>query len=241
MKLVKDLIVTWPKNMDYPLWREMVRKYRTEFNNVIIVWMEPNKGEDYTDFIKEAMFKDFVLFVESPRILPGEDWRNVAVNAGLEQSLHAPWIWFTEQDFFPGTHFFKLIDDQSVFDYDIYYTNDRGRMHPCNILIKRELLNQTSKDFSAAPEKGYDHFGKIQADLKELPYKAWVIDEYFQLGPESTRTFEHLNGLTHNFNLLSDGQKSNYQPERFKEYLKECLNVSVPLDPRWTKVAQTAL
>ena len=225
--IVMDVIVSWPRNNDYPLWRQFIRNNRARFNNIIIVFTETYHGEDYKQFVRDAMFQDFVLCVDSPLPSGDQDWRNVAVNFGLLQSIHAPWIWFTEQDFFPNDKFFDDMAELELAGMDVIATYDQTRMHPCNILIKRDALSMTRKDFGIEPGV-LDHFGKLQKDVESLELK---------VGREPQDTYFHYNGLSHNWTLISDGQNPNYKPEEFDEYIRKCLNVSVPLNEKWLKIA----
>ena len=223
-----DIIITWPRNCDYPLWRQMIRDHRSKFNEVIVVFMETNVGEDYRQFIKDAMFADHVLFVQSPPLNYGtEDWRNVSVNAGLLHSLHSEWIWFTEQDFF-----FKDIDSiwdiLTIDDPDYIGVEDGQRLHPCCLFIKRSVLAKTSKNFSANPPE-YDHFGKIQKDLELLTKKHIIL-----LPGE----YNHMAGLSHNMRLITDGQKPNHRVEEFNKYLSLCFKINVPIDQRFKALFQ---
>lgn len=227
-----DIIVTWPRNADYPVWRQMIRNNRHLFNEVIIVFMETNQGDDYREFVRQAMFQDHVLCVESPTLTAGEDWRNVAVNAGLLHSLHSEWIWFTEQDFFPKEGFFQEVEKHSE-DADVIYVDDGGRMHPCCIFIKRETLAKTKKQFGANPPE-YDHFGQLTKDLwtigeTEKPVTAAVVNPGL---------YNHMAGLSHNLTLVAKGDLPNYKREEFEAYLWNCLRVNVPLPPNLNRLIQ---
>lgn len=222
-----DIIISWPRNADYPLWRQMIRDNRDCFNEIIIVFTETNYGEDHRQFIKDAMFQDHVLFVQSPEVQTGEDWRNVAVNAGLLHSLHSEWLWFTEQDFFIEDleGFFKVFDATSPnADFQWLGVYDGPRLHPCCIFIKRSLLQTLKKDFSAHPPE-YDHFGRIQQQLEESGEN--TIESGWQ----------HMAGLSHNMRLVADGELPNYKPDEFNAYLKRCLEVTVAQDPRFIQTA----
>lgn len=226
-----DIIISWPRNADYPLWREMIHKERNRFNEVIVVFTETNYGENYKQFIRDAMFQDHVLFVDSPLPQNGEDWRNIAVNFGLIHSLHSEWIWFTEQDFFPLEGFWQMVDAYESTGVKAIVVKDEFRIHPCSILIKRKLLNELDKNFGIVPDK-LDHFGLIQKQLEQR-------DE--PLGIMPINIYEHMAGLSHNMRLIEEGQQPNHKPEAFKKYIEKCLQVSVPLDNRFKNVADRYL
>lgn len=224
-----DIIVTWPRNCDYPLWRQMIRDNRDKFNEVIIVFMETNQGDDYRQFIKDAMFQDHVLFVQSPPVGATEDWRNVAVNAALMHSLHSEWLWFTEQDFFfpEIDNVWQLLDEVSQTGCRAIGVLDGQRLHPCCLFLKRNLLVQTSKSFGANPPE-YDHFGRIQKDLDHLKVNGYILH------PD---TYIHMAGLSHNMRLITEGQEPNHQVEQFYNYLNDCLKVTVPLHETFFNLA----
>jgi hypothetical protein len=231
-----DIVVSWPRNTDYPLWRQMIRDRRSNFNEVIIVFTETNQGEDYREFIKTAMFQDHVLVVESPEVPSGDDWRNVAVNAGLMHSLHSEWIWFTEEDFFPTSEFFDFIDitsqDPSVKVFGVY---DGDRLHPCSIHMKRTLLNQTRKLFGIVPDKS-DHFSLLQKDIERLS-----LDPQNGVAIIPKHLYKHMAGLSHNMRLIADGRAPNHKKEEFDFYLWECLRVDVPLPDHFGKLLKSYL
>jgi hypothetical protein len=206
----------------------MIHDMRSHFNEIIIVFTETHSGEDYREFVKRAMFQDHVLFVESPLVQGTDDWRQIAVNAGLLHSLHAEWIWFTEEDFFPTREFFDFLDitsqDPTINCIAVY---DGERMHPCSIHVKRELLNRTRKLFGIVPDK-LDHFALFQQDLERLGNIVKV--------PE--HLYKHMAGLSHNMRLVAEGGKPNHKKEEFDYYLWNCLRVGVPLSPQFSKIIQ---
>lgn len=217
-----DLIVTWPTHLDYPLFRQLIKKDRKQFNKVFVVFTEMNAGTaDYKQYIKEAMAKDRVTFVEPEPSKAGSDWRNVAINSALPLS-DSEWIYFCEQDFIPAEGFWREVHDlQTRVDVFGHYQGDR--LHPCCLFIKRELLDRTKKDFGADPDNGFDHFGKLQRDLGKQNCIIGVVKS--NLG-------HHMNGLSQNLFMLQKGEEPNYKPPEFEEYCNECLYLDMPPDLR---------
>jgi hypothetical protein len=221
-----DIITTWPSHNDYPLWRQFIRDNRDRFDKVIIVFMNPNRGIDYRDFVKKAMADDNCLMINSPEVKSGEDWRNVAVNHGLKFSK-SKWIWFTEQDFFPIRDEFWKDVEYKLKGFECVAYDSSGRLHPCCIFITRKLLDTLDKDFGIVPGQS-DHFGKIQAQIE--PKTCWG---------EVNKVFcKHYNGLTHNFTLISEGGMPNYRPGEFDEYLRKCIYVDVPHSEHFDEVVR---
>ena len=223
--MVTDIIVSWPKNCDYPLWRQFIHDNRPRFNEILIAFTETNQGENYRQFVREAMFGDYVQFSEAPQPNQerGEDWRNLAINSMLLHSYNAPWVWFTEQDFYPGEGFWDEVTRLENEGCEVIAVYQADRMHPCCIFMTRNALNKTRKDFGIIKDKA-DHFSKIQKDLEQAGVKIGKIDPL---------TYVHYNGLSHNMTLLGRGEAPNYQPEAFFSWLEASLAVTVPLDPRF--------
>lgn len=223
-----DLIVSWGRNCDYPLWRDYIHKNRMFFDKVIVVFTESGMEENYQEFIERAMAVDQITFVNSPFVGSGQDWRNVAVNEGLKYST-SDWVYFTEQDFFPVGFMMGRVSLLRADGFDCIGVYDAGRLHPCCIFAKRFLIEKTSKDFGI--EEGVsDHFGKFQREVEALTRVAKIDDNY-----------KHFNGYSHNWRLVSEGQKPNYKPEEFIQSLEESLKVSVPLSPTWVEKAMGAI
>jgi len=213
-----DIIVSWPDNCDYPLWRQFIRDNRDRFANVIIVVTKAHALDDYSEMIRWAMIIDNCAIFESPQVKSGEDWRNVAVNAGLAVS-NAEWVWFTEQDFFVTPDFWgevqKLESDSDVISVDI-----TGRLHPCCIFVKRSIIEKTHKNFGIVPDR-LDHFGVFQEDIKNSGARMMYVPQEY---------WHHMNGLSHNFRLMSEGGRPNYNEKEFIDYLRMCKNVTVMQD-----------
>lgn len=232
MNLFKaDLIVVWPVNCDYPLWREMIRAHRHKFNKVIVGFMQTNDGTDYRKFVREAMRQDAVDFVEPHAFNGGLDWRDVITNDCLKLSI-SDWIYFTEQDFFFKDKFWDTVDSM-VNTPGVEYIGvlDGVRLHPCSLLIKRETLERTRKDFSVKPGVS-DHFGLIQNDLDMMKATGFIMPE---------NTYVHMNGLSHNFKLMTMGEPPVYKKEMFDDYLRRCLGCQVPLEPGFVTLVKNYL
>lgn len=223
-----DIIVTWAKNCDFPIWRQFIRDNRTRFNEIIIGIHNSNTGTDYTDFIRDAMHSDYVHMFNAPEPRAGiDDWRDLSVNAGLLHSYNSEWVWFTEQDFYPGNGFWENVESLQNDGCEVMAVYQADRMHPCCIFVKRSALNKTRKMFGIVPDKS-DHFSLFQKDLENAGVKIGKID------PE---TYYHYNGLSQNWYLASLGQEPNYHLPEFVDYLKKCLKVNVPIIPAFAEIA----
>lgn len=213
-----DIIVSWPRNCDYPLWRQFIHDNRERFNVIVIVFTETNHGPDYREDVKKAMLKDWVLFIDCPPVGNG-DWRNIAINQALLQSYNAPWIWFTEQDFLIADpeKFWSVVNNAATNEKNWIGVKEGDRIHPCCLFVSRQALNQTSKNFGIVPNVS-DHFSVLTQELEALGSGSFIHPEYWQ----------HLAGLSHNLRLIMDGDMPNHQIDQFNNYLSKCLSVTVP-------------
>lgn len=225
--MVTDLLLSWPRNCDYPKWRQFLRDNRQRFNEVLIAFTETNQGYDYRDFVRASLFQDYVQTINAPEPKAGEDWRNLAVNALLLHSYNAPWVWFTEQDFYPLEGFWEEVQTHENEGCDVIAAYQGGRMHPCCIFVNRNAINKTRKNFGIVPNK-YDHFYLFQEDLEGNDLKIGTIN------PD---TYLHYNGLSHNMTLLAKGEQPNYEPKAFAKWLNDSLKSTVPLDNRFIELA----
>lgn len=230
--MISDIIVTWPKNCDYPLWRQFLRDNRARFNEIIVAFMNPNSGYDYSDFVRQTMHQDYVHFLEAPVPRHGiDDWRDLAVNASLLHSYNAPWVWFTEQDFYPKEGFWDEVKKHEDEGCDVIAVYQAERMHPCCIFIKREALNKTSKNFGIVPGVS-DHFSIFQKELENAGVKVGKIAE---------NTYHHYNGLSHNWRLASEGGEPNYQVDDFIDWVQQSTKVTVEKHPNFMEVASAVI
>lgn len=226
--MIADLIIVWPSNVDYPLFRSFIRQNRTLFNRVIIVFSMSYSGDDFTHFVNESMKDDACIILRSPEVKSGEDWRDVAVNYALNFA-QLDWIWFWEQDFFVMDDMFWREVDKLSITSDVIGIDVSGRLHPCCLAIKRSILYKTRLRFGIVPNK-LDHFGMIQQDLEAINAAISYIPEKY---------WYHMNGLSHNYYLAHEKKEVTYEPTRFAIYMQQCLDVvDVPLDDRFIKVAR---
>lgn len=182
---------------DYPLWRSWVKRYRSKFNKVICYASRHHGVVDLEEFWRKELPETWVS-EEIDWTEPGIDWRQRETIPLLEKS-DAEWILFMEADFF--------CDDWNKLWTDVEREMETADMigwwsasafpyiHPCFLLIKRELLDKTKKDFRAHPEiDGSDHFAQITHDAQELEAKIVKLQDLGWTEPEHAF---HLGGLTY--------------------------------------------
>lgn len=227
-----DVIVSWPRNADYPLWRQFIRDNRKRFNEVIIAFTETNEGSDYRQFVRGAMEPDHCIFVEMQNPIGREDWRNIAVNNALLYSYNAEWIWFTEQDFFiKDVNFWTDFENALEHRMQVVGVLDGDRLHPCSLFMTKEALSRTCRNFGIVPDK-FDHFYLIQKDVFDLGLPTAII---------SNDRYYHMAGLSHNMYLSRLGKAPNHERKIFVSWLKDCLKVNVPLHAEFIAFAQETI
>ena len=227
-----DLIVTWPSNCDYPMWRRFLHYNRRRFENVVVAFMDTHTGTNYIDFVISQMRNDRITFI-TPTALERSDWRDDALHKALKY-CSSEWVWFTEQDF--------LITKREEFWHDVYtyqkhiktgavgvYQGDR--LHPCCLFIQRSILDSIKPDFGIVAGK-LDHFGLVAQALGKRRVRIGKLDE---------ATYFHYNGLSHNWRLVSEGQPPVYEAKRFITYLRRVVNSGIYLHPEFERVAQNAI
>lgn len=214
-----DLIEVWPKHLDYPLHRQWLKENRHRFKKVIIVFNDMNVPRlDYRGFVQDSLIKQDVVFLDCLPADSETDWRSKAVNMALTVS-DSEWVFFTEQDFTPLEGFWDVVDQASKIT-SVIWVEVGGRPHPCCIFIKRDIIEQTSKNFGVVRDIS-DHFSVF---TKEIRDKFPVIT----IGGG----WHHMNGLSQNLRMLQLGEEPNYNPPEFKQYVKDCLKEEMPVEMR---------
>jgi hypothetical protein len=230
-----DLIAVQASNVDFPLWRDFIHTHRDYFNKVVVVFMNPNEGDDYREFIKTAMAGDDITFMDSRPLTSGEDWRNVAVNQALDV-CPSNWVWFTEQDFFVVSAAFWALIARLMLDRDaIGYKDGATRLHPSCLFVKRYFIDKTHRDFGIVPDR-LDHFARFFTSLRLSGANIGLIEPSYN----GTEIWYHMNGLSHNLTLLRRGELVTYKPDEFLGYLQLCLQQE-NLDPRFKAMAEAGV
>lgn len=240
-----DIIVTQPYSIDYPLWRAFIQDNRDLFDKVILGYYQDWRKFNFKDFIMQAM--PDAVHVDCGVVPGNKDWRDWCVNAALKESK-SDWVLFLETDFIASSGFYRDVFT-IVNDYDVVGYSDKERttswqgntgdwsstvrLHPAYILVSRSLIDQTSKDFGAHPDKDRDHFGVFTEELYHLKPR------FYDLNKRSD--WKHYAGLYSNYMLVQAGNKPNYKPEEFKQYVKLAMNAPVIQDPRFLEWSNECL
>lgn len=232
--MTPDVIVCWPRNCDYPAWRQFIRDNRDRFAKVLVVFTE-HEGRDLSPFVRDN-FPEAECFDSPPR--GDRDWRDVAVNAALDRS-DAEWVWFTEQDFlilrpkwFWGA--IELAEDPlwaRPWDAIGLVEPVSERWHPACLFVRRKTINATTRYFGTDPVDHFYAFGRELGRVFDLDYRWSALT--------AGRDYEHLQGTSQNHWLIDRGEDAGvFRRERFRQYLRDCLAVSVPLEEEWAAGAR---
>lgn len=186
-----DLIVCQTKACDYPLWRKWLKDYRDYFGKIIIYFNENNRFPYLDHFIHDALVDlGNIKFLDQVPIDWGtQDFRDVATNEMLKHSNNN-WVASIEGDFF-AKDWLKLLQameeemkTSDLIGYRGYLGQephqeylDEDYVHPCFWYMKRETLEQTSKNFGAKAGEGYDQFGLITREARQKGAKIKFLDE----------------------------------------------------------------
>lgn len=237
-----DLLVCWIKHCDYPIFRRFLRRHRGKFGKVIIYWSEHFRHMYFNGFIEKDLADLDITFLQNIDYKYGyEDWRNVATNHMLKQS-NSEWVCSIEQDFFAR-------DWEKLFAmvFKAMETNDlvgMGAMagspptfyiHPSFWFMKRSVLEQTRKDFSAAP--GEDHFGLVTRDAENLKAKIFCIgrDGGLKCDINTGADAFHQGGINQNY-LQADINYVYHRPDLFYIYNYWSLQADVLQSPEFKEL-----
>lgn len=216
MELLKaDILVTWPRNTDYPLFRLWLEKNQDKYNKVIISWTGVEENEIHKS-IGYLLPPSKAVFVDAERSDEyADDWRNAATNSGLDAS-ESEWVWFLEPDFFMDTDMPYVLSDAMKTNNCIGFY-EANRLHPACLLIKRDIVEKTKRNFSANHDRQLDHFCMFTEEVENVctPTTLQSLDV----------SYYHMQGITHNYSLLRQGEKIGYKPDEFYLYNQKCLEL----------------
>lgn len=210
MMIKPALLLVWPKHIDYPVCRWNLERFKDYFDSIWIAFSEHHREDDLSNFVRSSL--PFCNFVDVTR--KRDDWRDDAVNSLLDAAGDREYFCFYEQDF--------LIHDSTFFDKvlseprDFIYFKEEDRIHPAFAVVKKELVDKTSKNFAVFPPG--DHFYKF---FNELP-EGVNIDT---LGVTKREDYYHMNGLSHNYINFKYGDPF-YHPANFLYYNWKSLQFS---------------
>ena len=217
-----DVIVTNPYSLDYPYFTSLMERNRNKFGKIIIGFYNDYRDWDYRSFIKMKI--PYAVSVDVGTIPDRQDWRNVAVNAALSKST-SKYVLFMEQDFVVKSELFWYMAPLVYYDVKGFPDQTDGwtkkdRLHPSFLMVRRNLVEKTSKNFSAYPDKGMDHFHTFTNELLEIRPKV----KFFNIKRRPYNnllnlTWKHYGGVSHNMMLKREGKEITYKPEEFEQYL----------------------
>lgn len=213
--MLVDVITCNPRDVLYPWWMARMNKDRDLFKDIIIMKTGGASDTNFSNYIRANVRHSTVVdkFVDD-----GKDWRNAAINEALKHSK-ADYVLFLEQDFLVVDGFFQALFDklQTSGHTSSIGFRDGNRLHPACLLVRKNILDKTNKDFSVDTDVG-DHFYKFTnnlAEYSEILDMADLPDHY------------HLAGLTQNYRLTENW----YQPQTFNQYNR--LSMELPQHQMW--------
>lgn len=231
-----DVIVTWPRHCDFPLWRSWLFRNRAHVGDVAVAFTEHHLDRDYSSYVRFMLMGADVTFVNAPRE-DGRDWRDTAVNLCLD-TVEGEWVWFMEQDLLVhDDHWFRRTLSGLQSSGAIGY-RDRGstRWHPSCMVVRRDIVERTGRYFGPDP---VDHFHAFGLEVEAIAPFADLSEHLSQAVEFGTfGDFVHIGGLSRNHQLVSEGEYGRVRrPDEHARYLAACLNVEC--HPRWRAEAET--
>ena len=217
-----DLLVTQIKHCDYPIFRYTIAKYRDFFGKIIIYFNENNRQPylDHFMHMEMAAWGDIVFLDQVPIDWGTQDWRNLSTNAMLEYSS-SEWVCSVEQDWFARDwdRLLQAVQDGMKTHDLIGWENEAAQyIHPSFWFIKRDVLEATRKDFSAA--EGIDHFGLVTRDVRGMGRKILRTQDmgFRDLSDPANTDCFHLGGVNQNFLNGTEQGTVFHRGELFKVY-----------------------
>lgn len=213
-----DLLFCNPKDFIYPWSNWRLNRDRDLFGKVIIMMTGGSWDKDYSDYLEKTI-RDVTIIREFDD--DGSDWRNAAINRGIK-AMRGDKMLFLEQDFLYEDGFME-----ALFKVEGYHTigfRDGNRFHPACLLVDKETIFKTQRDFSVSPDVG-DHFYKFTCELENIGN--WTSLETLDLPKHF-----HLSGLTQNYRL----DENWHHPVPFNTYNIECQKLEQP--DSWLKISK---
>lgn len=240
-----DVISQVCQYVDFPLWRAWIKKYRGKFNEVICYPSKQHGTLDLEEYWKQNFKENFVRDHVIDWTTPGIDWRQVECDPCVKRSK-AEWIWFQEADFFckDWDKLFKDIEKAMETSDMIGLWNETHfpYVHPSCLLIKREMLDKTSKDFSAHPEiNGADHFAMLTKEVQDLGGKITTLQDMgYNCDMSPDADCFHLGSMTYTYQDWDGGTENDRigarSPEAFMVY-NHWMRKESDLDPRFVQMS----
>jgi hypothetical protein len=200
-----------------------MKVFRAFFKKVIVCFY-PHGQPDFRTFIR-LNFEE-ARFVESGEF--SEKWRETAVNFSLGHST-SDRVLFTEQDFFAKDDSFYQKVMEAATKFDTIGIRQGTRLHPCFLLTKRALIDQTSRDFAVHGEHK-DHFSQFSQEILSLGSFA----DLKELSLFSGHDWFHLSSLTWNlFRIKDNNIREMHNTPDFLTYNSYSRTPLVPQDKRW--------
>lgn len=227
-----DLVIVWPDNLDFPLWRKWLFKNENLFENIIIYFNPQNRDWNLLPFLASDRVFPYKSILLKGETKPG-DWRNNAVNECLKY-VKSEWVWFTEQDFFVDKGFFHTIY-RGMEKADAIGFKENNRFHPACLFVKKSLIDKTTKDFSAKPPQ-YDHFGKFSQEIHDLG----KVETLKRLKLEKDFDFFHHAGLSDNYGLVQLNKPPNANLQEFLVYNASAREVDIKQSEQFIELTHKA-
>jgi len=138
-------------------------------------------------------------------------------------------VLFTEQDFFWKGEYFLDQVFKSIKDVDIVGVKQGGRLHPCFLLTRKELIEKTSKNFDPQGQDK-DHFWLFSNEL----LKQGTFLDIRDLGLFEGVDWYHFSSLTWNLARIKDGDiREFHELSEFLVYNYLSRTRRVIQDARW--------
>lgn len=215
-----SVVMSWPDGFDFPIFRQKLPELLNQVGEVVIVFNQ-HGNHSLRPWLKDHMTLDRVIMLDSENSQNSGDWRNKSTNLGIDNAS-GDRILFLEQDFliYDYNFFFGKV---SLTDTPIVGFRETNRLHPAFLLVDRDILDQTHRNFSVMGT-GVDHFASVSKQLLAHRYET-----LYSIGLTDGIHYKHLRGLTDNY----FAPNPYFDLPSFCEYNQQCMELDIPVSDYW--------
>lgn len=255
MKHSFDIITVAPNTMDFPMYRNNIRKFAKYANsiNYVVSFNSHSKQSDvwydcYMDTIKSDI--SFCNFIEAD-YCEANHWYDCAMKLGVKQ-CKSEYVLFLEPDLDIDAD--ELFGNDCVFDYDVITIPTKKienyRLWPAFFMTKLDLINNTRLEFDEDKNDVWNtvvlNDGVVTINKHEDKNMFFVdnFDKFTNdiINQTQNVVFTNMLGVKHfNYTHLcwnwdwcrSDRYDLVHKPQRFAKYLYDSMNYDVTYDDRY--------
>jgi hypothetical protein len=214
-----------------------MRKYRDFFDKIVLVWHVTYGHLNYSKEIEGYMKQDDITTFDLPRHSAAQSWKDVGNNAALNICTSKHVLLLEHDIIYHNDKFWEIVLNHShplVGWKEGAISNNyitEKRFHPSFLLVERELLEKTSKNFSE--KKGvYDVYGGITPELQALAETVYLEE----LGLVRLVDWEHIRGCSYDYSMVQNNKSPLARRNNFRLFNQMSLEVEIEKHPAFLPI-----